>query len=107
MITLHLFYTGENDSARKFAQEMENSGLADRIRQEPGNFRYEYYQPLADPKTILLIDSWENQEAIDAHHASPMMQRIAELREKYDLHMRVERFVPEDLGPDAAFVREA
>lgn len=27
------------------------------------NLRYEYCQPLEDPETILLIDSWENQEA--------------------------------------------
>ena len=31
--------------------------------------------------------------AIDAHHASPMMSTIAAPREKYDLHMTVERYV--------------
>ena len=45
-----------------------------------------------DSETVLLIDAWESQEAIDAHHASPMMGTIKELREKYDLHMKVERF---------------
>ena len=43
-------------------------------------------------ETILLIDSWANQEAIDKHHATPMMDTIAKLREKYDLHMTVERY---------------
>ena len=42
---------------------------------------------------MLLIDSWIDQAAIDAHHASPMMATIAALREKYDLHMTVERFL--------------
>ena len=42
---------------------------------------------------VLLIDSWTDQAAIDAHHASPMMATIAALREKYDLHMTVERYV--------------
>ena len=56
------------------------------------NLRYEYYQSLDDPETILLIDSWANQEAIDKHHATPMMDTIAKLREKYDLHMTVERY---------------
>ena len=46
------------------------------------------------------IDSWTVQSAIDAHHASPMMARLAALREKYDLHMTVERFVNEDIGTD-------
>ena len=72
---------------------MEASGVAERIRKEPGNLRYQYFRPLDDPETILLIDSWRDQSAIDAHHASPMMQTIAALREKYDLHMTVERYV--------------
>ena len=105
IITVNLYYTGTNGSAKKFAQEMESSGTADKIRAEKGNLRYEYFFPMNDPETVLLIDSWESQEAIDIHHASPMMQKIAELRERYDLHMKVERFISEDLGADASFVR--
>ena len=92
-ITVNLRYTGENGSARKFAEEMTDSGTVAAIRAEAGNLRYEYYQSLEDPETILLIDSWADQAAIDAHHASPMMATIAALREKYDLHMTAERFV--------------
>ena len=96
-ITVNLRYTGKNGAARKFAEEMTISGTAAAIRAEAGNLRYEYYQPLDDPETILLIDSWEDQAAIDAHHASPMMATIAALREKYDLHMTVERYVSAEM----------
>lgn len=107
MITIHLFYRGENGNARKFAEEMEKSGTADAIRREDGNLRYEYYFPRNDPETVLLIDAWENQEAIDRHHASPMMGTIASLREKYDLHMKVERFVSIEENPsDDSFIRK-
>ena len=106
MITLHLFYTGRGGNAQKFAAEMESSGIASEIRSANGNLRYEYFQPLDDPETILLIDSWADQAAIDAHHASPLMGKIAALREKYDLHMRVERFQSEDLGADERFIRK-
>lgn len=92
-ITVNLRYTGKNGNARKFAEEMTAGGIVAAIRAEAGNLRYEYYQPLDDPETILLIDSWENQKAIDVHHASPMMAAIAALREKYDLHMTAERYV--------------
>ena len=91
-ITVNLRYTGTEGNARKFAEEMVSSGTVDAIRAEEGNLRYEYYQSLDDPETILLIDSWANQEAIDKHHATPMMDTIAKLREKYDLHMTVERY---------------
>ena len=105
MITLHLYYFGTNGSARDFVEEMETSGIADAIRAEKGNLQYQYFQPLNDPETILLVDSWDNQAAIDAHHASPMMMQLAALREKYNLHMNVERFVSEDLGSDEKFIR--
>ncbi len=105
MITVNIRYTGNHDAARAFAEEMIVSGTVAAIRAEEGNLRYEYYTPLDDPETILLIDSWTDQAAIDLHHASPMMKTIAALREKYDLHMTVERFVSEDIGSDEQFIR--
>ena len=109
-ITVNLRYTGKNGNARKFAEEMIASGTVEKIRAEKGNLRYEYYLPLeGDGETLLLIDSWENQEAIDIHHASPMMKTIAELRDKYDLHMTVERFVSDENGvpeSDKEFIRK-
>ena len=106
MITVNLYYKGTNGSAAAFAEEMEASGIAENIRKEPGNLRYQYFRPLDDPETVLLIDSWEDQAAIDAHHASPMMAQLAALREKYDLRMTAERFVSEDIGTDERFIRK-
>ena len=106
MITVNLYYKGINGNARAFAEEMEASGIAEDIRKEPGNLRYQYFQPLDDPETILLIDSWKDHAAIDAHHASPMMAQLAALREKYDLHMTAERFVSEEIGTDEGFIRK-
>lgn len=106
-ITINLRYTGQNGNALRFAQEMLKSGTVDMIRAERGNLRYEYYRSLDDPETILLIDSWEDQDALDTHHASPMMATIAALREKYDLHMTVERYVSaESPASENRFIRQ-
>ena len=107
-ITVNIRYKGENGAAKKFAEEMINSGTVDAIRNEAGNLKYEYFQSLDDPDTILLIDSWESQEAIDIHHGSPMMKTIMELREKYDIHMTVERYRSDDtmLDSDNSFIRK-
>jgi quinol monooxygenase YgiN len=107
-LTVNLFYTGKNGSARAFAQEMLDSGTVAAIRAEDGNERYEYFQSVDDPETVLLIDQWRDQQAIDAHHASPMMATLASLREKYDLHMQVRRYVDDDTMPesDQAFIRQ-
>jgi quinol monooxygenase YgiN len=108
-LTIHLYYTGKNGSARKFAEEMEKSGVAAAIRAEEGNLRYDYFFPMNEAETVLLIDSWKDQEALDRHHASNMMKELAALREKYDLHMKVERYkrIDEtDPQKDAAYIRK-
>lgn len=107
-IMMNLYYTGENGNARRFAEEMERSGTAALIRQESGNERYAYFFPMDDPETVLLIDIWRDQASIDAHHATPMMAEIARLREKYDLHMRAERYITDEAGipsADSRFIR--
>ncbi len=107
-IAVNLYYTGTNGNAKKFAQEMVESGTVAKIRAEAGNLRYDYFFPLDDPETVLLIDAWADQAAIDVHHASPMMGTISALREKYDLHMKVERYVSDDALParDEQFIRK-
>lgn len=92
-IVVNIYYTGQNGNARKFAEEMVAQGIVDRIRAEEGNEKYEYFFPMEDSETVLLIDCWTNQEALDIHHKTEMMIRIAELRKKYKLKMRVEKFV--------------
>ena len=57
-----------------------------------------------DDETILLIDSWENQEAIDNNHKTPMMNKIMELREKYNLHMKFERYISDDEIPQTDII---
>ena len=64
-ITVNLRYTGTDGNARKFAEEMVSSGTVDAIRSEEGNLRYEYYQSLDDPETILLIYGFLISPAID------------------------------------------
>lgn len=91
-IIVNIYYTGKNGSAKKFAEEMLAEGIVDKIRAEEGNERYEYFYSLNDSETIHLIDRWKNQEALDLHHKSDMMSKIAELRKKYNLKMRVEKF---------------
>lgn len=106
-ITVNIYYHGKDGNAKKFAEEMIASGIVKDIRGEAGNLRYEYFFPMEDEETVLLIDSWKNQYAIDVHHASPMMQKIIQLREKYDLHMRVERYLSDEDGEvDSSFIRK-
>lgn len=94
-LTIHLYYTGKSGSAQAFAREMTEPGLVAAVRQEEGCEQYDYFLPLNDPETVLLIDRWQDQAALDAHHKSDLMKQIALLRDKHRLRLRVERYIDE------------
>ena len=105
-ITINIYYKGKNGNAKKFVNDMISLGIVDEIRKEEGNLKYDYFYPVDDENTVLLIDSWESQEALDIHHELPVMKKISELREKYDLHMLVENYeLIEDDG-DNKYIRK-
>ena len=108
-INISIFYKGKNNSASEFVSEMTECGAVDKIRAEEGNLSYEYFTSVEDPETVLLLDSWRDQAALDIHHASPMMKTISDLREKYQLTMKVERSLSDEEGiplNDRRFIKE-
>ena len=95
MYTIYVRFRCGPGKREAFVKKLYEEGIVDAIRAEEGNERYEYFFPMEDAETVLLIDRWKDQEALDIHHKSEMMKQIAELRDKYKLHLRVERYIEE------------
>ena len=94
-ITRIVYYTGDNGSARRFVRDMEESGAASLIRREDGNERYEYFYSASDRETVMLVDQWRDQDAINVHENSLMKKDVLALRKEYGLSMRIERYYSE------------
>ena len=54
----------------------------------------------------VLVNSRINQEALDEHHKLPLMNKNKQLREKYDLHMEVEKYTPLVDDKDEKYIRK-
>lgn len=85
-ITINIRYSAPDGGALKYMEEMISSGYADQIRAIPGCLRYEYFIPQNASEEVLLIDCWENQEALNRYHSSQVMKDAEALREKYKIH---------------------
>ncbi len=92
MIVLNVYYKGENGNAKRFAEEMEKSGIAPSVRAEEGNIEYAYFSSLGDDETVILVEKWESQRALDLHQAQKKMKTIAALRTDLGLSVCVERY---------------
>ena len=76
-------------------RDMEESGAASLIRREDGNERYEYFYSATDRETVMLVDQWRDQDAINVHENSLMKKDVLALRKEYGLSMRIERYYSE------------
>lgn len=95
-LTFIIHYTGKNGDALKFVKEMTESGIVGRIRSKESNLQYQYYESFDDKETIILIDSWKNQEVLDLHNDSTEMQEILKLRKKYNLSLKADKYIPDN-----------
>ena len=100
-LTINIRYTAESGNVQKYVEEMEKSGIADKIRSIEGCLRYDYFFPADDPNGLLLIDEWADQKALNRYHSSPVMQEAAALREKYKLGGRQVRMFRPMTPPNA------
>lgn len=78
-LTINIYYTGENGNAKKFAEEMVKTGVVDRVRAEKGNKKYEYFFPMDDPETVLLIDKCEFIEYQDDEYGCGVIGKVVKV----------------------------
>ena len=67
-ITMNLYYTGKDGNAQVCGGD-GTAGQPDRSARKP-EMKIRLLFPMNDPETVLLIDSWKDQESLDIHHAS-------------------------------------
>ena len=67
----------------EFLETIRKEGIDKSSRSEAGNLKYEYYDSTSDPDELLLIEKWQNEDAIDFHKNQAHFARLGELKIKY------------------------
>ena len=92
MYNILVFYKAENGEVlRKFYEEVKESGIVEKSRQEAGNLRYDYFFSAEKENEILLVEKWESPEAQQHHSTLPHFAEIGKLKEKYKRQTEFER----------------
>ncbi len=93
MVVLNVYYSGEY--VMDYVRELENT-LLDKVKKEEGNVKYDFYQSISNPNEVLLLEVWSNQETMNQHQNSDNMIKIKELKQKYQLNTRIEKYMKEE-----------
>lgn len=107
-ITVNIYYTGNRGAARKFAEEMTVSGVVDAIRAEAGEPAVCLFLPHGGPGDCAADRQLARSAGFGHPPRLPHDGADRRLREQYDLHMRVERYLSDETpttSQDEAFIR--
>ena len=69
--------------AKAFFEAVISSGVADGVRKEPGNRGYNFYLPLEEEDTLMLVEKWDNKACADAHAHTENVKKLASFKPDY------------------------
>ena len=92
MEILNVTYKCKPGMREKFLEAIKAEGLDAACRAEAGNIKYDYYFSDADPDELLLLEKWQDEEAVKSHNAEMHFKRLGEVKEAYVNETVLERY---------------
>ena len=92
MILMHVTYKCKKNMRVPFLDAIKAEGIDIACRAEVGNFQYDYYIPMDGSDDLLLIEKWQDADALDAHCKQPHFARLGELKKEFVNDTAIEKF---------------
>jgi quinol monooxygenase YgiN len=93
MIVLNVTYQCKPDLREAFLERILAEGIDEASRSEAGNLKYDYYLPLGGGDELLLVEKWQDADALAAHGRQPHFLRLGALKAEYVNETVIEKFV--------------
>lgn len=92
MLTLNVYYRCKAGQRDAFYKELCGIGVHALSNSEAGNVKYDYFLDVQDPDVLLLIETWESQEALTAHSSTETFAKLQALKKVYCTDVKLDRF---------------
>lgn len=93
MIVLNVTYQCKPDLREAFLERILAEGIDEKSRAEAGNLKYDYYLPFGGGDELLLVEKWQDADALAAHGRQPHFLRLGALKAEYVNETVIEKFV--------------
>ena len=92
MLILNVTYKCKPDMREAFLETIRTEGIDAAVRAEAGNIKYDYYMPTDGSDDLLLVEKWQDADALASHVAQPHMVRLRELKTQYTTDTIIEKY---------------
>ncbi len=80
---MHVIYKIKEGKRNEFIQKVMEAGIITASKQETGNLFYQYFFPIDDNNSVLLIEAWVDANAQAAHCTTENFKRLSEIKKDY------------------------
>lgn len=91
-ILLNVTYTTKPGQRTEFLKALTQLGIVEQSKLELGNLRYDYFYPLDSEDQLLLVEIWENDEALAFHAQTEHYQQLQSIKSDYLINATIEKF---------------
>lgn len=91
----HVYFLGKAEELEEMAGAYAQSGDLKRVREEDGCIAFDFYQAAECPGKMLLLERWQSDAHLKAHHETEMMAHLLALIERYGFELKGEKFLTE------------
>ena len=95
-LLMHVTYKVKEAKRGEFIQKVKELGIMVASKQEPGNLFYEYYYPIDDENSILLVEAWTNTNAQVLHTKTEHLKLLSKLKNEYVEATQIKKFTASD-----------
>ncbi|NLD47106.1 MAG: antibiotic biosynthesis monooxygenase [Clostridiaceae bacterium] len=96
IILMHVTYKVKEGKRDDFTRKVKDLGIMDASKQEPGNLLYEYYYPIDDENSVLLVEAWANTDSQVQHTKTEHFKLLFELKKEYVELTKIKKFTASD-----------
>ncbi|PKM61252.1 MAG: hypothetical protein CVU99_04280 [Firmicutes bacterium HGW-Firmicutes-4] len=91
-LLLNVTYTTKPGKRTEFLNFLTQLGVVEQSKQEPGNLRYNYFYPLDSDEQLLLVEIWEDDEALALHVQTDHYKHLQSIKADYLIDTCIEKF---------------
>lgn len=92
LLLVNVTYTIRDGKREEFFQKVNDMGIVEGSKQEPGNYKYEYYFPKDSEDQLFLMEMWVSPAAQQFHVNTEHYQKLQKLKSEYVTDVHIEKY---------------
>lgn len=92
LLMLQVTYHIHKEKRDEFYRKVEEQGIIQKSKEEPGNYKYDYYIPKGSDNDLCLIEIWTGEQAQKMHGHTEQYQKLTKLKEEYVEAVEIEKY---------------